>query len=106
MTRSKIQQFQRRLDKLTKLYPVTPTPSREDLIVEMALGLMQDEHLWIQHKMEDAGRSIPSNEQEFEALAAWDLAVEKAIHVIDTSSEEEIQRLIDGFGKPPTPRSD
>ena len=106
MTGSKIQQFQRRLDKLAKLFPVTRPPSREKLIVHMAFGLMPPEQLWIQHKMEEAGRLIPSNEEEFQALAAWVSAFERATQVIDGSSEEEIQRLIDGFGKPPTPRSD
>ena len=72
-------------------------------VVEMALGLMPAEQLWTQHQMEEAGRLIPSNEEEFQALAAWVSAIERATQVIDGSSEEEIQRLIDGFGKLPTP---
>jgi hypothetical protein len=106
MTGSKIQQFQRRLDKLASLFPVTPPPSREDLIVEMAFGLMPVEHLWLLDRMLEAERLIPSNEQEFQALAAHQSAFERANQIIATSSAEEIQRLIDGFGKPPTPRGD
>ena len=103
MTGSKIRQFQRRLDKLAKLFSVKPPPSREELIVEMALRLTPEEQLWLVHCMLEAGQLTPSNEQEFQAFAAYNSAFERATQVIDSSSEEEIQRLIDGFGKPPTP---
>jgi len=103
MTGNKIRQFQRRLDKLAKLFPVTPPPSREDLILKMALRLMPDEQLWLVHRMLEAGQLLPSNEQELQALAAYDSAFERAAQIIDNSSKEEIQRLIDEFDKPPTP---
>jgi len=93
-----LQQIQRRLDKLGKLFPIKPLPSREDLIVEMAFGFLSDEQLWIVERMEGAGRVIPSNEEELEALAAHEEAFERATKVIDTSSNEEIRRLIDEDG--------
>lgn len=103
MTGSKIQQFQRRLDKLASLFPVKPPPSREDLIGEMAVGLVTGEQLWLVDRMLEAERLIPTNEQELQAVAAYNSAFERATQVIDSSSKEEIQRLIDKFGKLPTP---
>jgi hypothetical protein len=103
MTGNRINQIQRRLDKLAKLFPVNPPLSREDLIAETAFGLIPTEQLWLVHCMLEADRLIPSTEEELQALVAYDAAFERAIEVIDGSSEEEIQRLIDGFGKLPTP---
>ena len=103
MTGNKVKQLQRRLDKLAKIFPVKPPPSREDLIAEIAFGLIPSEQLWLVHSMLEAERLIPSNELELQAVCAYNSAFERATQIIDSSSEQEIQRLIDEFGKPPMP---
>ena len=106
MTGNKIRQFQRRLDKLGNLFPVKSPPTRENLIAEMAFRLIPGDQLWLVDRMLAAERLIPSNEEELAAVTAYNSAFEKAIQVIDNSSMEEIQRLVDKFGSPPTPPGD
>jgi hypothetical protein len=62
------------------------------------------DQLMLIERMCRAERSVPSSDEEFQALVAYDEAWKKATQVIDNSSKKEIQRLIDEYGTFPRSR--
>ena len=100
MTDSKIREFEARLDELARIFP--PPRSREDVIKSLAIRLTPSEDLMIIARMFRAGRYLqPADEREFQARAAYVLAVQKAVELTDgVSKRKKTARLIDTGSEP------
>lgn len=87
MTKHDSQKIQKRLALLTRAFCLTPKPTREEVIYDLAMKLMDPDDLWLVARVLDMERSDrPLDEREQQAFVAHNLAIEKATKIVDRKS--------------------